>query len=259
MLHHFSTLCGLDGIVHGVSTRLGGVSRGPFESLNVGLHVGDSPKAVLENRRRVCAALGVDLDAMVAGAQVLGHAVAWVTEAHRGRGARDLATALPDVDALITDTPGLVLAAFSADCPLVALADPVRRAIGLAHASRRGTLGGIARRTAQAMMRLLGCRPSDLVAAIAPSIGPCCYEVGDEVAAEARAALPEASRFLAHRNGRWRLDLWAANAAQLAEAGLAPSRIELPRLCTRCHPDVFFSHRASGGNTGRFAVLLGLR
>jgi len=259
MLHHLSTLCGLDGIVHAVSTRHGGVSRGPFASLNLGLHVGDDPRAVLENRRRLCAALGAELDSMVAGAQVLGRAVAWVTEAHRGRGARDLASALPDTDALITDTPGLLLAAFSADCPLVALVDPARRAIGLAHASRRGTLGGIARRTVQAMERLLGCRPADLVAAIAPSIGPCCYEVGDEVAAEARAALPQAGRFLTRRNGRWRLDLWAANAAQLADAGLAPARIEPPRLCTRCQPELFFSHRAAAGPTGRFALLLALR
>jgi len=83
--------------------------------------------------------------------------------------------------------------------------------------------------------------------------------VGDDVAAEARAALPGGDRFLARRHGRWHLDLWAANAAQLAQAGLDPCRIETPRLCTRCHPDLFFSHRASGGTTGRFAVLLALR
>jgi len=259
MVRELPPLARLDGFVHGVSTRRGGVSRGPFESLNLGLHVGDDPAAVLENRRRLCQALGVELDALVAGDQVLGNVVAWATEAHRGRGARHANTALPHTDALVTDTPGLVLAAFSADCPLVALADPVRRAVGLAHASRRGTLGSIALRTVRAMERLLGCRPADMVAAIAPSIGPCCYEVGGEVAAEARAALPDAERFLARRNGRWHMDLWAANAAQLAEAGLDPRRIEPPSLCTRCRAETFFSHRASGGTTGRFAVLLGIR
>ncbi len=258
MLHRFASLAGLHWLVHAVSTRQGGVSREPFESLNVGLHVGDDPEAVLENRRRLCEAAGVTLDSLVAGAQVLGNAVAWVTEAHRGRGARDVATALPDADALITDTPGVTLIVFSADCPLIALVDPVRRAVGVVHASRRGTLGLIAARTVRAMERFLSCRPSDLVAAIAPSIGPCCYEVGDEVLAEARAALPGAERFFAQRNGRWHMDLWAANAAQLAEAGLAPERIELPSACTRCRPDEFFSHRASGGKTGRFALLLGL-
>ncbi len=149
--------------------------------------------------------------------------------------------------------------AFSADCPLIALVDPGRRAIGLVHASRRGTLGRIAARAVRAMERLLGCRASDLVAAIAPSIGPCCYEVGDEVLAEARRALPDADRFFSRRNGRLHLDLWAANTEQLVEAGMPPQRIEAPTLCTRCHSDEFFSHRASGGRTGRFALLLGRR
>ncbi len=167
--------------------------------------------------------------------------------------------ALPDTDALITDTRGIVLAAFSADCPLVAVVDPVRRAVGLAHASRRGTFGLIAARTVRAMERLLGSRPADMLAAIAPSIGPCCYEVGEEVLAEARGALPGAERFFARAEGRLRLDLWAANAAQLAEAGLAPQRIEVAGVCTRCRSEEFFSYRASGGRTGRFAVLVGLR
>lgn len=259
VLHRFASFGGLDGVVHAVSTRHGGVSRGAFESLNVGLHVGDEPEAVLENRRRLCEAVGVELDSLVAGAQALGNAVAWVTEADRGRGARDAATALRDTDALMTDSTGIALIAFSADCPLIALVDARRRAIGLVHASRRGTLDRIAERTVRAMGRLLGCRAADLVAAIAPSIGPCCYEVGDDVAAEARQALPGAERLLARRNGRWHLDLWAANAAQLVAAGLAAERIELPGLCTRCRPDEFYSHRASAGTTGRFALVLGLR
>jgi len=259
VIHTFQSLGGLDGVVQAVSTRRGGVSRGPFESLNVGLHVGDDPEAVLENRRRLCQAVGVDPDSLVAGAQVLGNAVAWVTEAERGRGARDAATAIPDADALITDSPGVTLAAFSADCPLIALVDPRRRAIGLAHASRRGTLGRLAARTVLAMERLLGCEPPRMLAAIAPSIGPCCYEVGSEVLDEARRALPDAERFFVQRDGRLHMDLWAANGAQLVEAGLAPERIERAGLCTRCHSEEFFSYRAAQGPTGRFALLLGLR
>lgn len=259
MVHLFRSLQGLDGVVHGVSTRHGGVSRGPFESLNLGLHVGDEPEAVAENRQRFCRAVGVEPDDLVAGAQVLGNAVAWVTEADRGRGASDLASALPDTDALITDSRGVALITFSADCPLVALVDPRRRAVGVAHASRRGTLGQVAARTVRAMERLLGCDPADMLAAVAPSIGPCCYEVGDEVLAEARAALPDADRYFHRRDGRLHLDLWAANAAQLAAAGVPPERIELAGVCTRCHADEFFSHRASGGRTGRFALVLGLR
>lgn len=259
MLHYFRSLSGLKGVVHAVSARHGGVSRGVFQTLNLAFHVGDEPQAVLENRRRVCRAIGVPLNSLVAGAQVHGNAVAWVTAAHRGRGAYDAASALPDTDALITDVPGIVLAAFSADCPLVALVDPVRGAIGLAHASRRGTFGLIAARTVRAMERLLGSRPGDLLAAIAPSIGPCCYEVGEEVLAEATAKMSGVERFFTRAEGRLRLNLWAANAAQLAESGIPPQQIEVAAVCTRCRSEEFFSYRASGGRTGRFALLLGLR
>ena len=303
VIHRFNSLANLDGVVHAVSTRHGGVSIGPYASLNLGLHVGDSADAVLENRRRVCEAAGVELDSLVAGAQVLGNAVAWVTEADRGRGAKDQASALPDTDALVTDSPGVVLVAFSADCALVALVDPCRRAIGLAHASRRGTLGHVAARTVRAMQRLFGCQPADLVAAIGPSIGPCCYEVGpevreqeavgrrqeavgsgkrevgrrkeevgrqkEEVGSEGDAASPSGgdgvpegcgpARFFIESEGRIHFDLWAANTAQLVEAGLAAERIEVASICTRCHSDEFFSYRAAGGPTGRFAVLLGMR
>ena len=190
---------------------------------------------------------------------MLGNAVAWVTEADRGRGAKEQTSALPDTDALITDSPGVVLAAFSADCPLIAIVEPRRRAIGLAHASRRGTLGQVAARTVRAMARLLGCDPSAMVAAIAPSIGPCCYEVGEEVVEDARRELAEADQFFVRRDGRLYLDLWAANVSQLIEAGLAPERIEVPGICTGCHSEEFFSYRASQGRTGRFALLLGLQ
>ena len=255
----FESLAALEGVVHGVSTRAGGVSRGPFASLNVGLHCGDDAEAVLENRRRLCEAVGVEPGSLVACRQVLGNAVAWVTEADRGRGATDHATALADTDALIADSPGVTLMAFSADCPLIALVDPTRPAIGLAHASRRGTLGQVAARTVRAMERLLRCDPAAMLAGIAPSIGGCCYEVGDEVLDEARGALPHSERFFERRDGSLYLDLWAANAAQLVEAGLPREHIEVSGICTKCHADDFFSYRAAKGATGRFALLLALR
>jgi len=258
MVLHFDLFADVAGLRHGVSTRSGGVSRGAFASLNVGLHVGDDAPAALENRRRLCADVGTDAEALVAGEQVLGNAVAWVTEADRGRGALEACGALPCIDALITDSPGVPLIAFSADCPLVALVDPVRRAIGVVHASRRGTFGRVAARSVRAMERLLGCRAGDLLAAIAPSIGPCCYEVGEEVLADARQALADPERLFTRRDGSLYLDLWQANAAQLAEVGIGQDRIELPSACTRCHADEFFSYRASGGRTGRFALVLAL-
>ncbi len=255
---HFESLTALDGVRHAVSTRAGGVSRGPFASLNLGLHVGDRPEAVLENRRRLCEAVGIGADTLVAGAQTFGNAVAWVTEADRGRGAAELASALPHTDALITDSPGVPLIAFSADCPLVALVDPRRRAVGLAHASRRSTLGRVAARTVAAMERLLGCRPADIMAAIAPSIGPCCYAVGAEVLAEARERLPGAEQFFSRRDGELYFDLWAANVAQLGEAGLPQSQIDVADICTCCRAGEFCSHRATGGTAGRFGLLVAL-
>ena len=255
----FETLSALGWLVHGVSTRAGGVSAGRFASLNVGLHCGDDGEAVLENRRRLCRALGVEVASLVACSQVLGNAVAWVTEADRGRGATDSGTALAETDSLITDSPGVTLTAFSADCPLIALVDPQRRAVGLAHASRKGTLGRVAERTARAMGRLLGCDPSAMLAGIAPSIGGCCYEVGGEVLADVRAALPDAERFIERRDGSLYLDLWAANVAQLVEAGVPREQIEVGGVCSKCHADEYFSYRASGGQTGRFALLVGLR
>ncbi|MFP4057976.1 MAG: polyphenol oxidase family protein [Candidatus Brocadiia bacterium] len=258
-VHRFQSFAELDRVVHAVSTRTGGVSQGPFASLNVGFHVGDEPEAVLENRRRLCQAAELELDRLVAGQQVLGSAVGWVTEADCGRGARDRESALPDVDALMTDSRGVVLAAFSADCPLVAIAEPRRGAVGLAHASRKGTFGDIAGRTVRAMRKLLGCDPGAMRAAIAPSIGPCCYEVGEDVLGEAAASASEAPRFLLRDPGRLRFDLWGANVAQLVAAGVPRQEIEVAGICTRCHAERFFSHRASGGRTGRFAVLLGLR
>lgn len=256
--HQFASLAAVEGVVHAVSTRAGGVSREPYGSLNLGFHVGDEAAHVLANRRLFCAAVGVDADAVVAGDQVLGHAVAWVTESHRGRGATDLESALPHTDALITDTPGVPLMAFSADCPLVLLVEPRRRAIGLAHASRRGTLEHVVERTVAAMVRLLDADPARMLAAIAPSIGPCCYEVGPDLAADVHDTYADSADFLAERDGRHFLDLWAANASQLSRAGIPPSHIELPGVCTCCHASRFFSHRASAGPTGRFGAVLAL-
>ena len=256
--HQFASLAAVEGLVHGVSTRAGGVSGEPYGSLNLGFHVGDEAAHVLENRRRFCAAVGVDADAVVAGDQVLGNAVAWVTEAHRGRGAAELETALPHTDALITDAVDVPLMAFSADCPLVLIVEPRRRAIGLAHASRRGTLEHVAERTVAAMVRLLDAEPAEMLAAIAPSIGPCCYEVGPDLAAAVRDTYADSADFLAERDGRHTLDLWAGNVSQLARAGIPPSHIELPSVCTRCHASRFFSHRASAGPTGRFGAVLAL-
>ena len=142
---------------------------------------------------------------------------------------------------------------------MVALADPVRRTVGLAHSGRRGTVADIAGLTARAMARTYGSRAADLHAVIGPSIGPCCYEVGPEVAREVRRALPAPDAYLPVRESRQYLDLQTAIRTQLRRAGLAPDRIETLPCCTACRTDHFYSYRREGQRTGRFATIIGWR
>ncbi len=178
-------------VVAAFTTRKGGVSRGRFAQCNLGLAVGDEPAAVVENRRRALSALGLELSSAVAAQQVHGDRVARVGRAEAGRGALARETAIPGVDALITDETGLTLIIGCADCVPVYLVDPDRPAIGLAHAGWRGTVGKIATQTVRAMTGAFGSRPDRLLAAIGPSIGPCCYEVDETVAGPLREAFPE--------------------------------------------------------------------
>jgi YfiH family protein len=161
-------------------------------------------------------------------------------------------------DALVTDVPGVFLMLRFADCVPVLFHDPVRQAVGLAHAGWRGTVSHIARATVEKMVDAFGCSPADIRAGIGPSIGPCCYEVGPEVVSAAQKAFPDAPFVLQRGSGeRWHFDLWAANHHQLAAAGV--TEIELSGLCTACRTDEWFSHRAEGGRTGRLAAVIGLR
>jgi YfiH family protein len=217
------------------STREGGVSAGPFASLNLGRATADEPDRVEENRRRLCAEVGAEPDALAMNYQ---HHSADVLRARPGsRGERG--------DGLWTDERGVPVLALTADCLPIALArDPgSRRLPGLAvlHAGWRGLLAGIAQEGVQAL-------GGGLVSAIVgPGIGPCCYEVGDDVAAPFRRAFGLG----VVRNGK--LDLWSAAETALRAAGCA--RVDRVDLCTACSPERFFSHRRDDGNTGRQGVL----
>lgn len=246
-------------LVHAVTTRAGGVSPAPWDRLNMSWARPDPPENVLENRRRVCAALEIPVERLAQAGQVHAVEVRTVGEDDAGRGATDRPSVLPPADALITDTPDLYLLACFADCVPLLFFDPVRRAVGVAHAGWRGTVADMAGATVRALGEHYGSRPADLRIAIGPSIGPCCYEVGYEVVDTARR-LPEPSALL-HRgvSGRFHFDLWQANHQLLQVAGVRPEHIEVSELCTMHHADRFFSHRAMGGQTGRFAAIIGLR
>jgi polyphenol oxidase len=252
-LYRFDTLDDSAGaLVHGISTRLGGASQGPLASLNLGHTVGDAADLVEANHRTLFAALGIPAERVVTAHQVHSNRVALV-------GGPDVGQALPETDALITDAPGVYLMLRYADCVPVLLFDPRRRAVGLAHAGWQGTVAHVAARAAEAMISHLGCHPQDILGAIGPSIGPCCYQVGPEVVARVEEAFPGGHGLLVRRqpDGHAHLDLWAANAYQLARVGL--QQIETAHLCTACRTDLFYSHRAERGRTGRLAAIIGLR
>ena len=255
--YHFQRLTA-EGLVHAIFTRLGGVSREPFATLNVSRSVGDDEAAVAQNLARIHAHMGLTPDRVATAHQVHSNRVVVVT-------AQDGGQIAPATDALVTDTPGLALLLRFADCQPIILYDPVRRALGLVHAGWRGLAQGIARRAVETMQEAFGTKPADLLAGLGPAIGPCCYTVGDDVASAMGYALPDWQKVMTPDPGPrrrdlpsgtgWRLDLPAANAQQLAAAGVPARRMEQAGLCTACHNDEFFSHRADNGKTGRFAAV----
>ncbi len=256
----FDILARTGMVVHAFTTRQGGVSRGTYKSLNMALHVGDLEGAVLENRRRACAALGAGLEDMVCGQQVHGAHVQVVTWSHRGMGSRDCGGAIPGCDALVTGRPGVLLSSYYADCVPLLILDPVKGAVGLAHAGWKGTVSRIAAVALVTMARSFGSDPGDCLAAIAPSIGPCCYEVDRPVIDALYAGGFDLPTFaLPAGPDRWRLDLPGLNRAVLEEAGLRPQSIAVSGLCTMCNPELFFSYRGQSGMCGRMASLITLR
>lgn len=248
--YEFETLR-VNGLVHAVFTRLGGHSAEPFASLNVGRTVGDDEANVAENHNRIYAHLHLRPDQIVTARQVHGNHVAAVSMADAG-------TIVPNTDGLVTNTPGTALMLRFADCQPILLYDPEHRAIALVHAGWRGIAQGIAKRAVEALHRSFGSRPRNIIAGLGPAIGPCCYMVGDDVAAAMGYALPDWQAVMRlEGDGQWRFDLPAANAQQLLAAGVR--QVEAAALCTACHVDEFYSHRAEQGKTGRFGGLIYLQ
>lgn len=252
--------CGVDVMV---TTRRGGVSSGPYASLNLSLNVGDAPASVLENRRRVAAALGADPADFVFAEQVHGSLASVVGPADRGRGARAPDDAVPGADALVTADPGTVLAVLAADCVPVVLYDPARHVLACAHAGWRGTVARAAA-AAVAAMRSLGTRPADVIAGIGPAVAGERYEVGAEVFQAAERSLADATAQVLRSvgAGRWLFDLPAANRIVLREAGVPEGQIHGTDVATGpagpAGSGWFYSHRAERP-CGRFALVARLR
>ena len=235
------------------STRAGGISRPPFDTLNMGTRVGDILDAVRENRRRFLRHIGSDPSRAVLGHQVHSANSSVVDSRHAGFGVIDPTTAIPDTDALITRTSGMTIGVLVADCVPVILYDPVTRTGATVHAGRRGALGGIVTKTITKLKNLYDSRPGDLFAIIGPSIRSCCYEVSTEIAEEFRARYGDGA---AH--GRY-LDLPAAVCAELQEIGVRDDHVSLTDHCTSCRSDLFFSYRREGDPSGRMMTTLSLQ
>lgn len=238
-------------VTQAVFTRHGGVSPSPWNTLNVGGTVGDEAARVRENRARSFAAAGRSMDSMFDVWQV--HSADHVV-AKAPRGAEE---AHRKADIILTDQPQITLYMRFADCVPVFLYDPVRSAICMVHAGWLGTVRGATRAGVEAMEAALGSRPQDLVAAIGPSIGPDHYEVGADVVEQVTSIFGDQAQTLIETRGTSTyLDLWTANRLQLEQSGV--TEIEVSGLCTACHTDDWFSHRAEQGKTGRFGAILAL-
>ena len=253
-----------DLIVHAVSTRLGGVSKPPFDSLNLALHVGDEPADVLVNRKKFIQSLGFSVADIVTPNQVHGDKIFRVDENYRGCGCANYADSIPETDALITDTPGLPLMLCFADCVPIFFVDVDNRAIGLAHGGWKGTLQKIAAKTLLKMNSEFGTQIKNCLIGIAPSIGACCYEVGGAVIDKCKAAFPNNhGELLIERDGKIFLDLWRANVLQLLEIGVPEKNIDVAGECTCCKSDWYFSYRAAQKKNrdriGRIAAAIALR
>ena len=238
---------------HCFTTRLGGVSTGHLESLNLSMSQGDEPRNVAENFRRTGAALGFAPEDVVMARQTHSDIVLRVGRQHRGAGL--LNEPLPECDALITDEPGVALFVSTADCTPILLHDPVTGAVGAAHAGWRGTAAAIGAKTVEAMVAAYGCDPKNIRAAIGPNIGFCHFETDRDVPEAMLAAYGgEAAPYITQKGEKYYLDLKKINALSLRRVGV--ERIELSDACTVCRCDRFWSHRVTRGKRGAQGAII---
>jgi polyphenol oxidase len=242
-----------------VTTRQGGISAGPYASLNLGLHVGDEPGDVLENRRRVATALGAEPGDFVFCVQAHGPNVQVITTADQGRGTLTQDDAVRDTDALVTADPGVVLTVMVADCVPIVLYDPVAHVLACVHAGWRGTVARVSE-AAVTSMRSLGSHPANVIAGLGPAIAPDRYQVGGDVYEAARDGLGSSAGKVISEDGtgKWLFDLWTANQLVLEEAGVPGRSIHVAAVPTGSVRGLFFSDREVRP-CGRFVAMARLR
>lgn len=248
-------------LLHAFSTRLGGVSGDCFSTMNLGFGRGDSYKNVIKNYERFGDAVGFDWKKAVVSHQTHTTNIRLVTAKDAGKGIlkdRDY----EDIDGMITKEPGIALITFYADCVPLYFADIKHKAIGLSHSGWRGTVGRMGEKTLKAMREAFNTDPADVVAAIGPSICGDCFEVGPEVKEEfAREFNKEQMKKICHPGigEKSYIDLWQANFEVLKEAGVASENISVTNVCTRCNPELLYSHRIMGAKRGNLAAVMMIR
>ena len=253
----YNSLSEIDFINHAFSTRLGGVSTDEFTSMNLAFNRGDSPENVTENYKRFCKSAGFDYESLTASSQDHHTFVRAVTKENVGVGIykpKDIES----VDALITNEPGVTLVTYYADCTPLFFVDTKQKAIGLAHAGWRGTVGRIGDNVVKKMQRLYGSDPSDIKAAIGPAVSVCCYEV-DKPCADNFLALDEldSTKFVFPKgNGKFMIDLLETNRQILVHAGVKNENITVSDVCTNCNSELLWSHRATKGHRGTMSAFM---
>ena len=246
------------GLIHGFSTRLGGVSTGDTSSMNLSFSRGDKEENVRENYRRIGKAIGFEPEKLVFSDQIHEDTIYIVKKEDAGKGF--VTPKLLGNDGLLTKERGIPLVTFYADCVPLFFYDPVEQVIGMAHSGWRGTVLRIGAKMVKAMEEHYGSKAENVYVVIAPSICQECYEISEDVALEFQKEFEDAERFLKDdHNGKYHLDLWRVNELLLKEAGILNEHLVITDLCTCCNKDVLFSHRASHGKRGNLAGFMMLK
>lgn len=259
-IYHFDILKSFDSqILHFVSTRNESLPPSAQNYFTIGLNGAVENDIVLENRKKLAEQLGIRSDSYVFASQVHDKKVAIVKDEDRGKGAFERSSYLCDIDAMVTNRKGICLVTQAADCVPILFYDPVKKAIGVAHAGWKGTIAKIPAEVIKTMFVEFGSNPKDIFVGIGPSIGPCCYEVGYEVVEHVKHSFANANELLIQNPKYLKpvFNLWDANFNTLIEQGIKPENIEIASKCTKCNNDIFFSARA--GDKGRFIAGITLR
>ncbi len=258
LFYTFETFSKTGMVKHCFSTRKGGVSSGVFSEMNLGFHRGDCSEHIIQNFEILTSAIQSQAENVVFANQIHQDNVYIVSQKDKEKVFHE-SERIKDTDAFITNEQNVLLTTYHADCVPIYLVDPVKKAIGLAHAGWRGTALQIGKKTALAMKNVYGCAVEDILVGIGPSIGGCCFEVDLPVVTEFKNLVPFCEKYISDcQNGKYKINLWGINQQSLEEVGIKTSNIEVAEICTMCDTELFFSHRAMGGERGSLVAMLEL-